>query len=424
MKSQTWDEGLLREHRAYLREDAAKQAFNTLVERAIALRDLATTPGWHGDIREFTYSDQASGERPFAFIVNREHLLFYVRSNGRNQVPGGFEGLRSQFGSARETSEGEWTVRIASKDDATRLNALLLGQREPPQDGNDGIREAESIISTVLPDSTVRRAVLEQLINSAEAAESIAPAAWGGTLFKDGFRLNVGQVEVLILGQNTFRLNLLGKIGEHPFIGPLFVDGHYRSISGDKCAFVGTPAQFLSERSILESAHLGFIRRAATKQSGDPIAGSRHRVSHSEGLMAYAYAEIGRVRLYDGLAVNIGIEMSFPNELDRGLRYVEGARKQVWVNAFERDPAARQACLAHYGYNCAVCNFNFADRYGSIGKEFIHVHHLKPMALTDGEYELNPVADLRPVCPNCHAMLHRGENLLSINELRGLLKQG
>jgi predicted HNH restriction endonuclease len=49
------------------------------------------------------------------------------------------------------------------------------------------------------------------------------------------------------------------------------------------------------------------------------------------------------------------------------------------------------------------------------------VHHLKPLALTDGCYELDPVADLRPVCPNCHAMLHRGESVLTIEELRSML---
>lgn len=65
-----------------------------------------------------------------------------------------------------------------------------------------------------------------------------------------------------------------------------------------------------------------------------------------------------------------------------------------------------------------MCSFNFQTRYGEIGKDFIHVHHLRPLALTDGEYELDPVADLRPICPNCYTMLHRGENVLSIEELR------
>jgi 5-methylcytosine-specific restriction enzyme A len=111
----------------------------------------------------------------------------------------------------------------------------------------------------------------------------------------------------------------------------------------------------------------------------------------------------------------------FPDELPLGLKYVEGARKQIRVNAYERDPKARKACLKHHGYTCVACDFNFASRYGDIGKDFIHVHHLKPLALTDGEYELDPVADLRPVCPNCHAILHRGERVLSIDELRQIL---
>ena len=115
-------------------------------------------------------------------------------------------------------------------------------------------------------------------------------------------------------------------------------------------------------------------------------------------------------------------ERLFPDELEPGQKYVEGARKQVRVNAYERDPRARKACLKVHGLNCGVCGFNFEARYGALGKGFIHVHHLKPLALMDGEYELDPVADLRPVCPNCHAMLHRPEQTLSIEELRAVLK--
>lgn len=108
----------------------------------------------------------------------------------------------------------------------------------------------------------------------------------------------------------------------------------------------------------------------------------------------------------------------YPDDLEPGKKYVEGAKKQVRVNAYERDLKARKACLRHHGFDCVVCGFNFQACYGAIGNEFIHVHHLKPLALTDGEYELDAVADLRPVCPNCHAMLHRGVSVLSIEELR------
>jgi 5-methylcytosine-specific restriction enzyme A len=108
----------------------------------------------------------------------------------------------------------------------------------------------------------------------------------------------------------------------------------------------------------------------------------------------------------------------YPDELAPGRQYSEGARKYVRVNAYERNAKARSACIAHHGYACAACGMTFEQRYGSLGKEFIHVHHLKPLALTDGTYIINPVQDLRPVCPNCHAMLHRSEPPLSIEELR------
>lgn len=115
-------------------------------------------------------------------------------------------------------------------------------------------------------------------------------------------------------------------------------------------------------------------------------------------------------------------ERLFPDELEPGQKYVEGARKQVRVNAYERDPRARKACLKAHGLDCAVCGFNFEARYGALGRGFIHVHHLKPLGLMEGAYELDPVADLRPVCPNCHAILHRHEPALSIEKLRAVLE--
>lgn len=52
----------------------------------------------------------------------------------------------------------------------------------------------------------------------------------------------------------------------------------------------------------------------------------------------------------------------------------------------------------------------------------IHVHHLKPLGEVGEGYLLDPVADLRPVCPNCHAMLHRRKPALGIDELLQTLR--
>jgi 5-methylcytosine-specific restriction protein A len=71
-----------------------------------------------------------------------------------------------------------------------------------------------------------------------------------------------------------------------------------------------------------------------------------------------------------------------------------------------------------------VCGFNFEKVYGALGKDFIHVHHLVPVTSLRGEREVDPVADLVPVCPNCHAMVHQVTPPLEIDQLRNLLQKG
>lgn len=68
-------------------------------------------------------------------------------------------------------------------------------------------------------------------------------------------------------------------------------------------------------------------------------------------------------------------ERLYPDELEPGQKYVEGARKQIRVNAYERDPRARRDCLKRHGFRCAVCDVLFEEVYGELGKGFIHVHH-------------------------------------------------
>jgi hypothetical protein len=106
------------------------------------------------------------------------------------------------------------------------------------------------------------------------------------------------------------------------------------------------------------------------------------------------------------------------DEVDPSATYREGAVKQISVNAYERSGAARTACIQHYGTTCFVCDFDFETVYGSIGSGFIHVHHLVDLALGGGPTEIDGIRDLRPVCPNCHAMLHTAKPAHSISWLR------
>jgi 5-methylcytosine-specific restriction protein A len=106
-----------------------------------------------------------------------------------------------------------------------------------------------------------------------------------------------------------------------------------------------------------------------------------------------------------------------------GSDLMEGALYRVTANRFERNPIARRACIAHYGASCVVCGFSFEKVFGMRGQGFIHVHHLSPLARQQGSYTVDPIRDLRPVCPNCHAMLHRDDPPTSIDDLRAELRR-
>lgn len=110
-----------------------------------------------------------------------------------------------------------------------------------------------------------------------------------------------------------------------------------------------------------------------------------------------------------------------PEEVEPDRTYREGSTKKITVNVYERDNKARAVCIRAHGTVCKVCDFDFGKTYGEHGKGFIHVHHLKPLSEIGEEYELDPIRDLRPVCPNCHAMIHRKNKLYSIEEIKDMV---
>ncbi|WP_312922129.1 HNH endonuclease [Empedobacter brevis] len=100
----------------------------------------------------------------------------------------------------------------------------------------------------------------------------------------------------------------------------------------------------------------------------------------------------------------------------------EGLTKQIVVNIYERNPIARKKCIELHGAVCSVCNFNFEEKYGEIGKGFIHVHHVRELSSIKKEYEIDYKTDLAPVCPNCHAMLHKRKPAYTIEELKNIIQ--
>lgn len=107
---------------------------------------------------------------------------------------------------------------------------------------------------------------------------------------------------------------------------------------------------------------------------------------------------------------------------DQSEGYAEGGVMRVQSNRYERNPLNRTACILAQGHTCKVCNMNFLAKYGKIGRGFIHVHHITPVSQLTHGYVIDPLTDLVPVCPNCHAMLHKENPPISFMDLKNLIE--
>lgn len=125
---------------------------------------------------------------------------------------------------------------------------------------------------------------------------------------------------------------------------------------------------------------------------------------------------INRNSYIKGYFINVACD----NEVDE---LYEGSKQQGISSRYERNPYAREVCLKTKGYNCIICGFNFENHFGELGKDYIHVHHTKPLSERNQRYLLNPSIDLVPICPNCHSMIHRRRPAMNVEELKYCLKQ-
>lgn len=131
--------------------------------------------------------------------------------------------------------------------------------------------------------------------------------------------------------------------------------------------------------------------------------------------------EIKQLLLNSRELVNTFYRHSSPQTIRKPEALSEGRVVELSLTTFERNPVARKSCLEYFGPQCRVCDFDFGNTYGDLGKGFIHVHHITSLSQIRENYSVDPIKDLIPVCPNCHAMLHikQGEPL-SVSELKAI----
>ena len=101
----------------------------------------------------------------------------------------------------------------------------------------------------------------------------------------------------------------------------------------------------------------------------------------------------------------------------------EGTPKTLELTAYERNASARKQCIAHYGATCQACGLSYEKKYGIIGANLIHVHHLKPLSSIGHLYQVDPIHDLVQLCATCHHVAHSRDDPYSVAEIRAAIAE-
>jgi len=114
-------------HLDTIRSPEVREAYLFLTHHAASLPEYDCRPADKGVVRDFRYYYTATGEQPFALIVNQGSLLWYFRSPGLRHPQAEVETVARAFAEVRETKAGEITVRLSSLEDARLIVALVFG---------------------------------------------------------------------------------------------------------------------------------------------------------------------------------------------------------------------------------------------------------------------------------------------------------
>lgn len=121
------------------------------------------------------------------------------------------------------------------------------------------------------------------------------------------------------------------------------------------------------------------------------------------------------------------IELTVEDDLDSlndEEELFDGKRGQRFTTYYERNPKLRRKAIEIHGFKCMTCDFEFVNKYGARGSEYIEVHHLKPVSSLDEATPVDPKTEMSVICSNCHRMIHRKkDNVLSLDELREIIKK-
>lgn len=178
---------------------------------------------------------------------------------------------------------------------------------------------------------------------------------------------------------------------------------------------------------------ISFLNRPITKDEFKSIDSTfkAFSQSHQKKVVGLLPAIFELINGKNGFVKSKSFEVVIPEEIGEKEAdiLVEGAKKQITVNAYERNPYARIECINHYRQKnngrlkCEICGFDFGEIYGDEFIEKIHVHHLVELSSIGSEYEINAIEDLIPICPNCHMIAHSKRPPYTPDEIKEMIRR-
>jgi hypothetical protein len=262
--------------------------------------------------------------------------------------------------------------------------------------------------------------VFEMLARSIQTANQFASEKWGIRINSKSIMLKVGFVEVLQFFNDTFhhlvRSNLIpDRARRHRQYS--FYPFPYRNAPGCD-AFDGDLSISKRAYDLLLPAHEAAIEIAAKS----PVH-TTTKSDHSPELVDLISRTL-KIRLPQPSYIKTLAQTPlYPDKPSGDETFTEGEAISILVNRYERDPAAREKCIEHYGANCVACGMSFGTHYGHQMSGFIHIHHLKPLGSVRKKTTVDAIRDLRPVCPNCHAVIHSSDPPLTIDQVQSLVRE-
>jgi hypothetical protein len=291
---------------------------------------------------------------------------------------------------------------------------------------------AEAVFRDAIPSTALRRRAAKLLADAIECSHAVGGSTWGVTLFEDGLRLNVGQVEVLVIRPGG--LYAVSGVPAEPLPGAVSTHvrvhrrGLYASVPGGQATWRVPYGVLPSVMPHLAPCHRAFVQRAATRASGKPRE-TPFKASFSSGVVDYLRTTLGRavpfpdyaprerslgattrsVRPGDGdagphHADESGVVVALEGELR--MRYSRHRNRERWLRDGKIEAAISTTSDGRLCCEVPGCGFDFEAVYGGLGRRYAQVHHLLPLSSAD-ELRETRLEDLAIVCANCHVMIHR-----------------